>query len=128
MGKVDVEKWKGKAKKRKDGEGGAVKKDGVTERVDERGSVKGESDKMSWWEMWEEEGEKWREVRRRKEEEGETREEKRKKWFEEREERIRRKRKLEEEEREMKMEEERRKRERNVIWKGVKGEDEEKRL
>lgn len=57
LGKVDVEEWKGKAKKRKDGEEGTVEKDGVTERVDERGSVKGESDKMSWWEMWEEEGE-----------------------------------------------------------------------
>lgn len=48
LGKVDVEEWKGKAKERKDGEGGAVEKDGVTERVDERESVKGESDKMSW--------------------------------------------------------------------------------
>lgn len=55
LGKVDVEEWKGKAKERKDDEGGAVEKDGVTERVDERGSVKGENDKMSWWEVWEEE-------------------------------------------------------------------------
>lgn len=45
-----------------------------------RGRVKGEGDKMSWWEMLvEEEGEGWREVRRRKKEEGETREERRKK-------------------------------------------------
>lgn len=35
MGKVDVQEREGKAKRRKDGEGGAVKKNGMAERVEE---------------------------------------------------------------------------------------------
>lgn len=75
----------------------------------------------------EEEGEGWKKVRKKKEDRG-TREERRKRWFDEREERIRRERRLGEEKRERKLEEERRRRERNVIWRGVEGEDEEERL
>lgn len=48
--------------------------------------------------------------------------------MEEREEGIRRERRRGGEERERKLEEERKKRERNVIWRGVEGENEEERL
>lgn len=60
--------------------------------------------------------------------EGSEKEKRRRKWFKEREERIRRKRRLGEEEAERKLEEERKKRERNMIWRRVEGDDEEKRL
>lgn len=78
--------------------------------------------------MLTEEEERWREVKGKKEEDRGTRKERRRRWFEKRGEKIRRERKLEEAERERKMEEEKRSRERNVIWKGVGGDNEEKRL
>lgn len=69
-----------------------------------------------------------KEVRRKSEEGRDARKERRKRCFEEREEGIRRERRRGGEERERKLEEERKKRERNVIWRGVEGENEEERL
>lgn len=83
----------------------------------------------SRWElMVEEEDEEWREVGRKREEDRRAKEERRRKWLEEREKRLKRERRRKEEEKERKLEEERKKRERNVIWRGVDGENDEERL
>lgn len=78
--------------------------------------------------MAEEEDEEWREMGRKREEDRRAKEERRRKWLEEREKRLKRERKRKEEEKERKLEEERKKRERNVIWRGVDGENDEERL
>lgn len=85
---------KGDRRESKGRERGAFKKPSEVERKEGRGR-KEKGDGVSWWEfMVEEEGEGWKEVRKKKDKDRGSRKERRKRWFEEREERIRRERRL----------------------------------
>lgn len=65
---------------------------------------------------------------RKREKDRHAREKRRRRWLEKREKRMRGVRRQEEEKKTRKLKEMRKKRERNVVWRGVDGENEEERL
>lgn len=91
-GEEESEEIEGKVK---GGKEEPLKSSEVEKKEGRGGERKGKRRWVSWWEfMMEEEGEGWKEVRKKKDKDRGTRKERRKRWFEEREERIRRERRL----------------------------------